>query len=164
MPRKYQEDLDRPVTKRIKRRRPWRTMLMLFLLVLVVGLILLPKILTNRGILVGLVDRFGGLAPLKVDFERVQAGWFQPISVQGVMLSDGQGQTLIRVGSVETEKGILGWIMNQSNLGRSASQASKLTSSPTMAPAIWRKPSSRFLNPATQNQPTIAAVVRARSI
>ena len=86
-------------------------------LVFFLGTIFLPKILTNRGILLGLVDRFGGLAPLKLDLEQVQAGWFKPISAQGVELKDAEGKTLIRIGSLETEKGIFGWIMNSSNLG-----------------------------------------------
>ncbi len=91
-------------------------MLLLFA-ALFLGMVFLPKILTNRGVLLGLVDRFGGLAPLKLDLEQVQAGWFKPISVQGVELRDGEGKTLVRIGNVETEKGILGWIMNSSNLG-----------------------------------------------
>ena len=90
----------------------------MILLLLVVGTIFLPKIVTNRGILVGLVNRFGGLAPLTLDLERVQAGWFQPISVQGVQLKDAEGNTLIRVGNIETEKGIIGWAMNSTNLGK----------------------------------------------
>ena len=91
--------------------------MLMLMLILVVGTIFLPKILTNRGILLGLVDRFGGLTPLKLDLEQVQAGWFKPISAQGVQLKDGEGKTLIRIGNVETEKGIFGWIMNSSNLG-----------------------------------------------
>ncbi len=89
----------------------------MFMLVLFLGTLFLPKILTNRGILLGLVDRFGGLAPLKLDLEQVQAGWFKPISAQGVQLKDGEGNTLVRIGSVETEKGIFGWILNSSNMG-----------------------------------------------
>ncbi len=91
-------------------------MLLLFA-ALFLGMVFLPKILTNRGVLLGLVDRFGGLTPLKLDLEQVQAGWFKPISVQGVELRDGEGKTLVRIGNIETEKGILGWIMNSSNLG-----------------------------------------------
>ena len=90
---------------------------MMFVL-FVIGTIFLPKILTNRGVLIGLVDRFGGIAPLKLDLEQVQAGWFQPISAQGIQLKDAEGKTLVRVGKVETEKGILGWIMNSTNLGK----------------------------------------------
>lgn len=91
--------------------------LIMLLLVLFLGTVFLPQILTNRGILLGVVDRFGGLAPLKLDLEQVQAGWFKPISAQGIQLKDADGKTLIRIGNVETEKGILGWIMNSSNLG-----------------------------------------------
>ena len=90
---------------------------MMFVL-FVIGTIFLPKVLTNRGVLIGLVDRFGGIAPLKLDLEQVQAGWFQPITAQGIQLKDAEGKTLVRVGRVETEKGILGWIMNSSNLGK----------------------------------------------
>ncbi len=117
MANKNQDDFDRPITKRSARRRPWRSALMLLMLVLFIGIIFLPKILTNRGILIGLVDRFGGLAPLKLDLEQVQAGWFKPISAQGVQLKDGDGKTLISIGNIETEKGIFGWILNSSNLG-----------------------------------------------
>lgn len=115
--KKNQDDFDRPVTKRSKRRRPWRAALLMLLLVLAVATVFLPQILTNRGVLVGLVDRFGGLAPLKLDLDQVQAGWFKPISAQGIQLKDGDGKTLIRIGNVETEKGIFGWIMNSANLG-----------------------------------------------
>ncbi len=119
MAKRNQDDFDRPLTKRVqRRRRPWRTALLMMLLLIVVGTIFLPKILTSRGILVGLVDRFGGIAPLKIDLEQVQAGWFQPIAAQGIELKDADGKTLIRVGKVETEKGIFGWIMNSSNLGK----------------------------------------------
>lgn len=90
---------------------------MMLVLVLFIGTIFLPTILTNRGMILGLVDRFGGLAPLKLDLEQVQAGWFKPISIQGLQLKDADGKTLIRVGNVETEKGIVGWITNSSNLG-----------------------------------------------
>ena len=92
MAKKNQDDFERTSTKRVSpRRRPWRAVLMMLTLVLVVGTVFLPKILTNRGILIGLVDRFGGLAPLKLDLDQVQAGWFQPISVQGIQLRDGEG-------------------------------------------------------------------------
>ena len=117
MAKKNQDDSERLETKRTYRRRPWRTALLMLLLIAVLGTIFLPSILTNRGILVGLVDRFGGLAPLKLELDQVQAGWFKPISAQGVQLKDGEGKTLIRIGSIQTEKGILGWIMNSSNLG-----------------------------------------------
>ena len=117
MAKKNQDDSERLAAKRTYRRRPWRTALLMLLLIAVLGTIFLPSILTNRGILVGLVDRFGGLAPLKLELDQVQAGWFKPISAQGVQLKDGEGKTLIRIGSIQTEKGILGWIMNSSNLG-----------------------------------------------
>jgi translocation and assembly module TamB len=117
--KKNQDDFERPVTKKTqRRRRPWRAALLMSLLMLVVVTLFLPKILTSRGILVGLVDRFGGLAPLKLDLDQVQAGWFQPITAQGIQLKDGDGNTLIRIGNIETEKGLLGWAMNSANLGK----------------------------------------------
>ena len=35
-----------------------------------------------------------------------------------MQLKDAEGKTLVRVGNIETEKGILGWAMNSSNLGK----------------------------------------------
>ncbi len=117
MANKKIDELDRPAKTRRRRLRPWKTFLFGSMVLLIVGLVFLPKILTARGILVGLIERFGGLAPLKVDLDRVEAGWFQPIAAQGIQLLDADGSVLVRVGSVQTEKGIFGWIMNSSDLG-----------------------------------------------
>ncbi len=117
MAKKQLDDLDRPAKVRRRRLRPWRTIAFGLFVLLMIGVIFLPKILTSRGILLGLIHRFGGLAPLSVGFDRVEAGWWQPLAVQGLQLSDADGKALVRVGSIQTEKGIFGWIMNSSALG-----------------------------------------------
>ncbi len=77
----------------------------------------LPKILSSRSILLPLADRFAGIAPLKIDLESVQAGWFQPVSVTGIQLLDGDGKLLAKVARIETEKGLWAWIRNSAHLG-----------------------------------------------
>ncbi len=89
----------------------------LFLLTGLLLIIFLPTIVARRSILVPLIDRFAGIAPLKVDLESVQAGWFKPIAVTGVQLLDGEGQLLAKVAQVDTEKGIWAWIRNSAELG-----------------------------------------------
>lgn len=84
---------------------------------LLIGLALLPRLLSSKGMLVGLINSYAGLAPLKVDLERVEAGWFRPVSAHGVRLIDAEGRAVLTVGSLQTEKGLFGWIANYSNLG-----------------------------------------------
>ena len=80
-------------------------------------LVLLPMIVARRSVLVPLIDRFAGIAPLKVDLEGVQAGWFTPITATGLQLFDGDGRLLAKVALVETEKGLWSWIRSWSELG-----------------------------------------------
>jgi translocation and assembly module TamB len=111
------DEFDRPSRNRRRRLRPWKAIVFAVVVLFIVGLVFLPTILTSRGVLVGLVERYGGLAPLKVDLDRVEAGWFQPIGIQGFQLLDADGGTIVRIGSIQTAKGILGWVMNSTELG-----------------------------------------------
>ncbi len=49
--------------------------------------------------------------------QSVEAGWFVPLKIHGIQLADSDGQLLFRVGQVATQKGLLGWITNHSDLG-----------------------------------------------
>ncbi|MFO1063006.1 MAG: hypothetical protein U0892_03935 [Pirellulales bacterium] len=109
---------DRKDRSRPKRKPRKRSILLWGILaVMLIGIIVLPRIVVSRSILLPLIDRYAGIAPLKVDFTRVTAGWFTPVSVDGLQLIDSQGQLVARVGNVTTEKGLVSWITSSSNLG-----------------------------------------------
>ena len=100
--------------RRIKRRYK------LLLLLMVAGCVLIaaaPSVLTTRSILLPLVDRYAGIAPLKVDFTRVSAGWFSQVGIEGLRVTDAQGNAVAKVGSIQTEKSLLGWITSSQNIG-----------------------------------------------
>lgn len=110
------DDYDRPAKPKRKRGR-WRRVLLILLVLLIVGVALAPRLLTSRSFMLSMIDRYGGLAPLKVDFESVNAGWFKPVGIRGLKLIDANGQTITSVGNVQTEKGLYGWLTGYSNLG-----------------------------------------------
>ncbi|MCA9132503.1 MAG: hypothetical protein KDA45_05095, partial [Planctomycetales bacterium] len=89
----------------------------LFLLALLLGIIFLPTLLARRSVVVPLINQYAGLAPLQIELESVQAGWFSPVRAQGIQVLDGQGKTLARIGQAVTDKGILGWLRDTTHLG-----------------------------------------------
>ncbi|MCC7334704.1 MAG: hypothetical protein IT422_06395 [Pirellulaceae bacterium] len=121
--RNYRSDSDpeyatyaasRPREKRRGRRKYFLGFAVLAAMLLVV---LLPTIVARRSILVPLIARFAGIAPLRVELDGVQAGWFTPITATGLQLFDGDGRLLVKIAQVETEKGIWSWIRTSSDLG-----------------------------------------------
>lgn len=89
----------------------------LLTIALVLLLIFLPSLVARPSVLVPLIDRFAGLAPLKVDLAEVQAGWFKPVSLGGIQLLDGEGKLLAKIAEVETSKGLWSWISQSQHLG-----------------------------------------------
>lgn len=100
--------------KRVRKPRFRRFAILLALLLFV---IFLPKLLTTKAVLVRAIDGFAGLAPLHLDFDKVRAGWLQPVSIFGIQLKDVDGRLLAKVGEVQTEKGLFSWIIHSSQLG-----------------------------------------------
>ncbi|MEZ6133909.1 MAG: hypothetical protein R3C53_03255 [Pirellulaceae bacterium] len=115
MARRKEQDLDRrPPRRRVKRWKIWGA---IFLTGCALFVVFLPQIVTSRSILNGLVNRYAGIAPLTVDLEQVKAGWMTPVSATGIQLKDAGGQVLARIGKVSTQKGLIGWITNSTDLG-----------------------------------------------
>lgn len=112
-------DDDMPGTRsRGKRRGKRRYKVLLLLFVASVVLILAaPSVLTSRSVLLPLIDKYAGIAPLKVDFTRVSAGWFSQVGIEGLRITDGQGNEVAKVGSIQTEKSLLSWITASQNIG-----------------------------------------------
>ncbi len=100
--------------RRVKKRHAFGICALAALLLLI---FFLPAIATSRTILSGLIDRFAGLDPLRLEFETVEAGWFTPVAAHGLRLVDANGQSLAEIEQVQTEKGLLGWISGHQNLG-----------------------------------------------
>ncbi len=117
MARRTQRDNEDGRPRGRRRLKRWHFFGTLFLASLAGMVLFLPQILTSRTVLTTLIARYGGLAPLQVDFERVNAGWFAPITANGLQLRDGEGHVIAKVEAVTTEKGILNWIRNSSDLG-----------------------------------------------
>ncbi len=97
-----------------KRRRPF---LLMFLLLGAVVVAILPRLLIHRSIVLAAVERFGGLQPLRIDLEKVSAGWFTPASLSGLKIANGDGVVLAEVGTIDTDKGLLAWLMSSADLG-----------------------------------------------
>ncbi len=90
---------------------------MLLMVACVILVLAAPSVLTSRAILLPLIDKYAGIAPLKVDFTRVSAGWFSQVGIEGLRITDAQGQAVAKVGSIQTEKSLLSWIMASQNIG-----------------------------------------------
>ncbi len=99
-------DDDMPSTRSRKKRRTKRRYKVLLLLAIACLVLVLaaPSILTSRSILLPLIDKYAGIAPLKVDFTRVSAGWFSRVGIEGLRITDAQGNSVAKVGSIQTEK------------------------------------------------------------
>ena len=106
------------VPRRARKQVSWlKRFLILGLIGFALLVVFLPQILTSRSLLVGAINRFGGLAPMRVDMESVEAGWFAPVSAHGIRVTDAAGQVLVQVKDVVTQKGLIGWISNSADLG-----------------------------------------------
>ncbi len=101
-----------------KSRMGWFTKLAILSLLFFIGLaVLAPTFLGSASTVNWAIASFAGLDPLKAQVTEVQLGWFHPVAIKGLTLTDASGQQVAKVDSITTEKGLLGWITNSSNLG-----------------------------------------------
>lgn len=107
--------------KRINRSKGWvrkRYLLLFTLMAILVGIGYgVPKIASNRDFVVSMANKYGGIEPLRVDIDSISMGWLSPIQVKGFRILDDSGENLLRVGRVESEKGILSLARNYMSLG-----------------------------------------------
>lgn len=107
----------RPSSRR-SRRPGWILRLGLLSTVLAtVSLLLAPWFLSSPALVNSAIKRLGGLEPLGVQVGGVTVGWFSPAAVSDIKLMDASGAVLASVQSISTEKGIIGWVTDPSNLG-----------------------------------------------
>lgn len=102
-----------------KKRRPSKLRMLGFCVALafVLFLIFLPRLATQKSVLNAAIQQFAGLAPLQVEIEKVDAGWFVPIAASGLAVKDADGTLLARIGQVQTQKGVFHWLLNASDIG-----------------------------------------------
>ena len=77
-----------------------------------------PQLATSSGILNSVIDKYGGLQPLKLEIGSAKAGWFSPVKASQVHLRDQDGKVLAKIGAIETEKSLLSWLTDSSDLGK----------------------------------------------
>lgn len=99
-------------------KRKWLRRLGIIAMAGLLLLLALPTLVVNRTVLVPVINRFGGIAPLKFDAESISGGWLSSVGVSGVSVTDGEGKQVAKVHRVRTSKSLLSWIMASSDLGR----------------------------------------------
>lgn len=100
------------------KRRRWKRWVFGPLLLLLLGVLLLPSMLTYKPVLNGLVNRFAGIAPLSIEIDEATAGWMTPVSVKGVRVLDESQNVLVQVADLTTEKSVTSWATDTYNLGK----------------------------------------------
>jgi hypothetical protein len=95
-----------------------RNLLIASLLAMIVGTgIGIPAALSSRSTVVGLANRFAGIAPFRIDLDAISVGWFSPIRIQGARLIDASGNKLVGLKELELERGLLSLARNYTDFG-----------------------------------------------
>ncbi|MFO0923044.1 MAG: hypothetical protein U0905_11225 [Pirellulales bacterium] len=114
---RHDEDFAHP-PRRKKRRFKKRYILLALCMVGLLGVAIgVPYVASNRSFVVSMANRYAGIAPNRIDLDRIQVSWFSPVRLEGVRLLDERGSALVQVGSIQTDKGLLGFAMNSKNVG-----------------------------------------------
>ena len=109
---------NRRAQRKAKGITPGRVIFWAFLLGSAAFIVFLPKIATSQVALDTIIQRFAGLEPLQLKIGSADAGWFTAVRASDIELRDESGNVLAKVGEVQTEKGVIGWITGSSDLGK----------------------------------------------
>ena len=105
--------LNQPAT----RRGGWLKGIVVISLVAAGGLALLaPRLLSSPRLANAIIERYGGLGPLKLRIGNLSLGWLA-VELGDVRLVDQSDQLLLHVHSISTAKGLWGWISDYTDLG-----------------------------------------------
>ncbi len=106
-------------TKPIKQRRFKKRYVLFggFILVFAAIIFGVPYALQNRDIVVAMINRNAGIAPMRIDLASIEGGWLRSIKVRGLRLIDDKGAELVKVGEIETELNLISVGINYKNLG-----------------------------------------------
>jgi translocation and assembly module TamB len=105
-----------------KSRRPsrsgWVVRIFFLIFLFFVGLLALaPTLLSSASLANAAIARFAGLQPLRVSVGGLSVGWISPVSLANLRVEDQEGNHLVKIERVSTEKGLLGWLMSPYHLG-----------------------------------------------
>jgi len=100
--------------RRFKKRHILLGGFLLFLLAIAVGV---PYALQNRELVVSMINRNAGIAPIRIDLTSIEGGWLRSIKVRGLRLIDDKGAELVKVGEIETELNLVSVALNYKKLG-----------------------------------------------
>ncbi len=106
-------DTPRPRRRRFKRRYLLAGAFVGLLMTIIIGT---PMLLQNKSFVVSMANKYGGIQPLTIDLDAIRAGWLTPIAIDGLKVSDSNGNKLVEVGQIEMKKGLLGFATNYSDL------------------------------------------------
>jgi hypothetical protein len=104
-------------TPRRKGSRTWRKYFIGFALLVAILIVFAPMALQSKSVVLGILARTGAVEPLKIDMESIGFGWFKPLCLKGVTVTQDDGKPLCRVGSVDTELSLWRLLTNRQSLG-----------------------------------------------
>ena len=100
--------------RRFKKRHILLGMCILALAAIIIGV---PFALQNRELVVSMINRNAGIAPMRIDLTNIEGGWLRPIKVHGLRLIDDKSSELIKVAEIETELNLISLATNYKRLG-----------------------------------------------
>lgn len=103
------------------RSRWWRRLglgVLIGALLLATGVAALPSLLTRPATLNWLLARVSQQLPLQLKLSQLRVGWWQPVELQQLLISDPQGEEWLRVEQLSSDHGLLGWLRWKGDLGR----------------------------------------------
>ncbi|MFN5768717.1 MAG: hypothetical protein ACK44Z_05175 [Pirellulaceae bacterium] len=101
----------------VRKPRRWLKLLLAFLVLLILTLALLPTLVSRRGVALWAIDRFAPIAPLSIDLQSLQIGWFSPCAIDGVQVRDQDGQLLLSLERLEVPRTLTQLAFDSSQLG-----------------------------------------------
>ena len=99
------------------RRRRWRLFVVLFFLTLIGGAWFAPEIISQTSLRHGLADRAVLGWPMRVELGPTSLGWMKPITLRDLKVFDADGETMLTVKEVRSEKTLWQLVTQTSVLG-----------------------------------------------
>lgn len=104
--------------KKQRRRRRWLWFIPSFILILVLGVILTPTLLSTPPGRNFLVARINGRIPGTLEVAGLSVGWFSPTLITDLKLADPDGKPIIHLRNLHTELTLLRALRGQFHLGQ----------------------------------------------
>ena len=76
-----------------------------------------PMALSNRELVLSVVNRYASIAPFRIDMESIAVGWINPLKIRGLRLIDQSGADLVKIAEIDTELGLFRLTRNYQALG-----------------------------------------------